>query len=88
MILVRKRLEKNNPSASVILASSGELSLAMCQRTKNGVEYRVELLPYVLGEKAQNAIAVFLQQLVLATVASIGDGIRQMLRAVQFNGDT
>ena len=69
-------------------AGDRRLSVAMVQCPHDGVEHRVQLLAHVLGQKPQNEIAVLLQQLVLASIAPVGDRIGEMLRAIQLHGDT
>ena len=44
-----------------------------------------QVLADVLGEEAQHEVAVLLQQLVLSPVATIRDGIREVLSAVEFD---
>jgi hypothetical protein len=41
----------------------------------------------VLGEIAQDEIAVLLQQLILASIAAVRDGVREMLTAIDFDDD-
>ncbi len=53
------------------------------ERSQNGIEHPVKLRAHVLDKKAQDEVAVLLQQLVLAPVAAIGVRIRKMLSAVQ-----
>ena len=50
------------------------------------IEHGIQFLAYVLGKKAQHEVAVLLQQLVLASIATIDDRIREVLSAVEFDG--
>src|SRR5699024_3754585 len=61
--------------------------VAMCHRPQNRVQDDVELLADVLGEEAQHQIAVLLQQLILAQIAPVRDGIAEVLSAIQLDGD-
>ncbi len=47
----------------------------------------VEFLADVFCKEPQDEVAVLLQQLVLAAVATVRNGIRQVLRAIQLHGD-
>jgi len=55
------------------------------QRPENPVEHRVESLRDVLGENTQHEIAVLLEKLVFASIATVGNRIREMLGAVDLN---
>ena len=57
------------------------------QDAQDGVEDGVQLAADVFGKKPEDEVAVLLEQPVLATVPSIGGGIRQVLRAIQFEGE-
>lgn len=57
------------------------------QDAEDRVGDRVQLPADVVGQKAEDEVAVLLQQLVLSTVPSICDGIRQVLRTIQFQGE-
>ena len=50
------------------------------------VEHRVQFLAHILGEEAQDQVPTLLQQAILPPVASIRHGIREVLRAIQFDG--
>jgi hypothetical protein len=52
---------------------------------QDGIEHSIELLAHVLGEKAQDEVAVLLQELILAPVPAIRVRIREMLGAVELN---
>ena len=60
----------------------------MAQRPQNSIEYRIQVPGHVLGQKAEHQIAVLLEQLVLAPVASVGQRIRQMLWTIDFNDES
>jgi hypothetical protein len=60
---------------------------AGAQRPQNPIEHRVEFLSQVLGEIAQDEIAVLLQQLILASIAAVRDGVREMLTAIDFDDE-
>src|SRR5947208_141302 len=60
---------------------------AGAQRPQNPIEHRVEFLSQVLGKIAQDEIAVLLQQLILASIAAVRDGVREMLTAIDFDDD-
>ena len=57
------------------------------QRPQDRVEDRVQIPADVVGQEPQDEVAVLLKQLILSTVPSICDGIRQMLRTIQFQGE-
>jgi hypothetical protein len=52
------------------------------------IEHGIQVLAYVLGKKAQHEVAVLLQQLVLPSVATVRDRIREVLSAIKFDGYT
>jgi len=52
------------------------------------IENRIQFPAYVLVKKAQHEVAVLLQQLILPSIAPIRDRIREMLSAIQFDGQT
>ena len=54
---------------------------------EDGIECDVQMLAEVLGKEAQDKAAVLLEQRILATVAAVGGGIGQVLRAVDLDGD-
>ena len=58
----------------------GTANLPPTQHSQDGVQHLVEIFAYVLGQKAQDEIAVLLQQPVFATVAAIRIRIGKMLR--------
>jgi hypothetical protein len=50
----------------------------------------IEILPNVFGQEAEDQIAVFLKQSMLAAISSVGVGVSPAtagLAAVQFNSD-
>ena len=53
----------------------------------NGVERGIEAFRQIFGEETQDVAAVFLEQSVLATVAAIGGGVGEVLRAVDLDGE-
>ena len=59
----------------------------MADCTQYAVEDEVELLANVLGEEPQHQVAVLLQHLILAAVASIGNRIGEVLSAIQLHCD-
>jgi len=59
----------------------------MRQRSQDCIEHRIEVLAHVFGEEPQYEAAVFLQQEIFASVATVGLGVSQMLAAVELNGD-
>src|SRR6185503_3704033 len=61
---------------------------AVAQRSQNRIEYHVQFLAHVFGKEAQHQVAALLQQLILATVATIRDRIRKMLGAIQLHRHT
>ena len=60
----------------------------MGKRPQNRVENGVEIPADIFGEESQYEVAVFLQQRVFVSVASVGLGIRQVLRSVNFDHKT
>jgi hypothetical protein len=58
------------------------------QHSQNRIEHGVQVLADVLGKKMQHEVAVFLQQLILSPIATIRDGIREVLSAVEFDSYT
>lgn len=50
--------------------------LGHTQDAQDRVEYSVQLFADVVRQEAQEEVAILLQQLVLSTVLSAGDGIR------------
>ena len=52
------------------------------------IEHGIQFLAYVLGKKAQHEVAVLLQQLVLPSVATVRDRIREVLSAIEFDRQT
>jgi hypothetical protein len=58
------------------------------ERSHDGVEHEVQLLTHIFRKEAQYQVAVLLKQLILATVAAVGDRIREMLGAVQLHRHT
>ena len=84
------------PGATSFAAASYErerLGLRCCLATpskhpQDRIEHRIQLLAYVLGKKAQHELAALLQQLVLVSVATIRDRIREVLAAIEFDGHT
>ena len=64
------------------------LSLPVCECRQNRIQHVVQLFARVLREKAQDEIAMVLQQRVLSAVATVGFRIREMLRPVQFDDNT
>ena len=58
------------------------------EHSQDGIQYPIELLAHVRGEKAQDEVAILLQELVLAPVPPIRLGVRQMLAAIELNDQT
>ena len=54
----------------------------------DGIEDVIEVLAEVFGEEAEDEIPMLLERGILATVATIGGGISQMLTAIQFDDET
>ena len=66
--------------------SLGGRLATLCKHPQDRIEHRIQFLAHVLGKEAQHEVAVLLKQLVLASVATIGDRIRKVLSAVEFDG--
>jgi hypothetical protein len=62
-------------------------SLSRAQRTQNRIEHGSQSLRQVFSEKAQHAVNILLQQLVLAPIAAVRDRIREMLSTVDLNDE-
>ena len=58
------------------------------QRAKDGIQHIVESLARILGEESQHKVTVFLKQGVFTPITPVGVGIGQMLRSIQFDGDS
>src|SRR5215207_10063799 len=86
--------QPTKPSAMSFAASPHEFErLDPCLATprkhpQDRIEHSIQVLAYVLGKKAQQEVAVLLQQLVLPPIASIRDRIREMLSAIEFDRQT
>src|SRR4030095_1772769 len=63
-------------------------AFAPCQRLQYRIQNDIEILADLLCKKAQNEIAVVLQQPVFPAIASVGFWIGEMLRAIEFQDDT
>lgn len=63
------------------------LSLAPSQSVQASVQHQVQVLANVFGEEPQDEVAVLLQELILPSVAAVGDRIREVLRAIEFYRD-
>jgi hypothetical protein len=63
-------------------------SLPAGQRLQDRIQDGIEVLANIFRKEAQNKIAILLQQAVLSAIATIGSGVRKMLRAVEFNGNS
>jgi hypothetical protein len=74
-------------SRAAIEASHGLAFLPVAQRAQDAFEYPIQVAPDVFGQIPEHEVAVFLKQLVLAAVTSVDNGIRQMLWAVELDGD-
>ena len=72
----------------VSCSQSPRASLTVRQRAKDGVQGGVEALADIGAEEAEDVIAVFLQQGVLAAVAAVRSGVREMLVAVEFQNQS
>ena len=59
----------------------------MADCSQYAVEDDVEFLANVLGEEPQHQVAVLLQHVILATIASVGDRIGEVLRAIELHCD-
>ena len=55
------------------------------QHSQNRIEHGVQVLADVLGKKAQHEVAVLLQQLVLPSIATIRDWIREVLSTIELD---
>lgn len=63
------------------------MALAKGDGPQDGIQHAVEVFGNVLREEAENQVTVFLKQTVLAAVAPVRDGISQVLRAIEFDGN-
>jgi hypothetical protein len=54
------------------------------EHPQDRIEHGIQFLAYVLGQKAQHEVAMLLQQLVLPSIATIGNRIRDAA-AVEFD---
>ena len=61
---------------------------AICENTQDRIQHRVQILRDILGEEAQNNIAILLQQPILAPVAAVRNRIAEVLRTVEFDRHT
>lgn len=59
--------------------------LSATERPQNCIEHQVQFPAHVFSKKTQNQVAVLLQQLILAAITTVCDGIREMLAAVQLH---
>jgi hypothetical protein len=60
----------------------------MTECPQDRLEHHVQFPAHIFRKEAQHQVAVLLQQLVLASVATVRDRIREMLRAVQLHRHT
>jgi hypothetical protein len=63
-----------NPRDPHSFSSPASLPLPT-ERSQNGIEHTADFLPHVLGQKTQNEVAMLLQQLVLAHLNLIREGV-------------
>jgi hypothetical protein len=54
---------------------------------REGIQHAIEVPGNVLREEAENQVTLFLKQTVLAAVAPVRDGIGEVLRAIEFDGN-
>ena len=59
----------------------------MSHGAQDGVEGVVEVFADVVGEQAENEIAVLLEERVFGAVGAVGVGVVEVLRAVNFDGE-
>jgi hypothetical protein len=57
----------------------------MREDSQDGIQDRVQLLDQILRQEAKNEEPVLLQERILLSIPTVGLGIRQVLRAVQFD---
>jgi hypothetical protein len=69
-------------------ANKSSLLAAGRQRSQDRIEYQVEMFAHILGEEAQDEVAVLLEQLILATIPAVRIDAFQVLPTVQFDRDT
>jgi hypothetical protein len=70
------------------MTNKSSLLAAGRQRSLDRVEYQVEMFAHILGEEAQDEIAVLLEQLIPATIPAVRIDAFQVLPAVQLDRDT
>ena len=54
---------------------------------QDGIQNLIEILTNVFGKEAEDQIAVFLQQSILATITPVCIRVAQMLATIQFDRD-
>src|SRR5712672_1857574 len=67
---------------------SGNRHSAVTERPQDCIEHHVQFPADVFSKEAQYQVSALLQQLILASVAAVRDGIREMLPAVQLHRHT
>jgi len=74
--------------ASISIRAPGYSLASAAERPQDRIKYGIQLSPDIFGEEPQREVAVLLQQLVLATIASICNRVSKMRSAVQLDRDT
>lgn len=59
----------------------------MADCSQYAVEHDVPVFAHVFGEEPQHQVAVLLQHLIFAAIASIGDRIGEVLSPIKFHCD-